>query len=201
MAEAVPRVVLASASPRRRELLAQIGMACTVAPSDIDESVEGDEDPRSYVLRLAVGKAQVAVADEHTLVIAADTTVDVDGTILGKPDDDDDARRMLRLLSGRTHAVHTGVAVRHRDRIEAGVCTTEVALLRISDDLLEWYIRTGEPHGKAGSYGIQSAAALLVDDVRGSVTNVIGLPLTLLTELIGRHGVALVDLLATPASH
>ncbi|CAB4865758.1 unannotated protein [freshwater metagenome] len=190
------RIVLASASPRRRELLAQIGLSFTVMPTDIDESERPDEDPVRYVRRLAVEKALAATADDDTdVVIAADTTVDVDGVILAKPADDDDARRMLRLLGGRAHRVHTGVAVRHAGVVVAEVCTSVVRFVPLSADLVEWYVGTGEPHGKAGGYGIQGAAALLVDGVEGSVTNVIGLPLALLDQLLAEAGVSLLGLL------
>ena len=198
-ADARPRIVLASASPRRSELLLQIGLRFTVQPTDIDESERPGEDPVSYVQRLAVGKVMAAGADAEVdraqLFVAADTTVDIDGQILAKPEDDDDARRMLGLLSGRTHQVHTGVAVRFHGRVSSMVCTSSVTMAVLGAELIDWYIGTGEPHGKAGAYAIQGAAAMLVTEVQGSVTNVIGLPLHLLDQLFDDVGISLVRLL------
>ena len=189
------RVVLASASPRRSDLLASIGLTFEVLPSDIDETEHPGEDPVTYVRRVAIEKAMATAAHETDVVIAADTTVDVDGMILAKPIDDDDARRMLMLLSGRAHQVHTGVAVRHQGRVVSEVATTQVTFVSLDPPLLEWYIATGEPHGRAGAYAIQGAAALLVSSVEGSVTNVIGLPLEILDSLLGEVGVSLLGLL------
>jgi septum formation protein len=191
----VPRIVLASGSPRRSELLAQLGLTFVVMPTDIDETERPDEDPVSYVRRLAIEKAIAAQVGADDLVIAADTTVDVDGAILAKPVDDNDARRMLGLLSGRTHHVHTGVTVRYRDRVVTDVSTTNVSVVTLSPDWIEWYVSTGEPHGKAGGYAIQGAAAVLVERVEGSVTNVIGLPLALVGQLLTEVGVSLLRLL------
>ena len=190
-----PRLVLASASPRRSELLTQIGLSFVVMPTDIDETQTAGENPVSYVHRLAIEKALAAHVDFDDIVIAADTTVDVDGLILAKPIDDDDARSMLSLLSGRMHRVHTGVAVRYMDRIVSDVCTSQVTMVTLSPDLLDWYVATGEPFGKAGAYAIQGAAALLIQGVQGSVTNVIGLPLALLDQLLTEAGVSLLRLL------
>jgi septum formation protein len=190
-----PRIVLASGSPRRSELLAQLGLTFVVMPTDIDETERPDEDPVSYVRRLAIEKAIAAQVGADDLVIAADTTVDVDGAILAKPVDDNDARRMLGLLSGRTHHVHTGVTVRYRDRVVTDVSTTNVSVVTLSPDWIEWYVSTGEPHGKAGGYAIQGAAAVLVERVEGSVTNVIGLPLALVGQLLTEVGVSLLRLL------
>ena len=190
-----PRVVLASASPRRSELLTQLGLSFVVMPTDIDETERPGEDPVSYVHRLAIEKALAADVGDDVVVIAADTTVDVDGVILAKPVDDVDARRMLRLLSGRTHHVHTGIAVRHMGRVVSGVDTTLVQMVTLDESVLSWYLSTGEPYGKAGAYAIQGAAALLIEGVQGSVTNVIGLPLTLLDELLATSGVSLLRLL------
>lgn len=190
----VVRVVLASASPRRSDLLAQVGLEFVVAPSDIDESVLPGESAVDYVRRLAIEKAAAADAAPGDVVIAADTTVDVDGAILGKPDDEADARRMLKMLSGRAHRVHTGVAVRRGDDVASDVGTTYVKLQPITDSLLDWYIATGEPMGKAGAYAIQGEAAVLVDGVQGSITNVIGLPLAVLDRLMTSLGLSLADL-------
>ena len=189
------RVVLASASPRRSELLTQIGMSFEVMPTDIDETEHPGEDPVSYVRRLAIEKALAAVVGDDVVVIAADTTVDLDGMILAKPADDADALRMLGLLAGRTHQVHTGVAIRYQGRVAAEVNTSLVSMKASDDQWLRWYVATGEPHGKAGAYGIQGAAAVFVDSVHGSVTNVIGLPLSLLEQLLSEVGVSLLRLL------
>jgi nucleoside triphosphate pyrophosphatase len=189
------RVVLASASPRRRELLTQIGVRFAVRLPDIDEAPDGDESPDAYVLRLAQAKAAAVDAGPDELVIAADTTVDVGGEILGKPADDGDAMAMLRRLSARTHRVHTGVAVRRGGHAFAEVCTTLVTFVTLDEAMIEWYVGTGEAHGKAGSYAIQGAGGALVQGVRGSVSNVIGLPLHVVIELAGRCGI---DLLAAP---
>ena len=189
------RVVLASASPRRSELLTQIGMSFEVMPTDIDETEHPGEDPVSYVRRLAIEKALAAVVGVDVVVIAADTTVDLDGMILAKPADDADALRMLGLLAGRTHQVHTGVAIRYQGRMVAEVNTSLVSMKASDDQWLRWYVATGEPHGKAGAYGIQGAAAVFVDSVQGSVTNVIGLPLSLLEQLLSEVGVSLLRLL------
>ena len=189
-------VVLASASARRHELLTQIGVRFAVRIPDIDESPEAGEDPVEYVRRLATAKAEAVNATPDELVIAADTTVDVASVILGKPVDDSDASAMLRRLSGRTHHVHTGVAVRLGDQEFVDVCTTAVTFVELDDATIDWYVSTGEPTGKAGAYAIQGAGAALVSHVDGSVSNVIGLPLHIVVELAGFAGVEL--LRATP---
>ena len=178
------RIVLASASPRRSDLLRSLGLDFVVSPMDIDESEHPDEDPATYVRRVASEKALAFAASAEDLVIAADTTVDVDGQILAKPVDEADARRMLSQISGRTHLVHTGVAVRLGSQLLAAVGTTSVSVVTISDAMLDWYIGTDEPFGKAGAYALQGAAAILVESVEGSVSNVIGLPLALLDDLV-----------------
>jgi septum formation protein len=155
-----------------------------VVPADIDESTRPGEAPSDYVERLSVEKARV-VAERvggGAIVVAADTTVDVDSRILEKPIDDADARRMLRLLSGRTHLVHTGVTVSWFPETRAGgtttcVVETAVRFVELTDHAIDWYLSTGEHAGKAGAYGIQGAAGAFVDRIDGSVTNVIGLPL------------------------
>ena len=178
------RLVLASASPRRSELLRSVGLDFDVVPADIDESVQPGETPLEYVSRLSAEKAGVVAArvGSDVIVIAADTTVDVDGRILEKPMDDADARRMLRLLSGRTHLVHTGVTVSWFPETRARGTTTIVAetavrFIELDDRAIDWYLATGEHAGKAGAYGIQGTAGAFVERIDGSVTNVIGLPL------------------------
>ena len=178
------RLVLASASPRRADLLRSVMLEFDVIPADIDETVQAGEAPSHYVARLSQEKA-ATVADRISgaaVVVAADTTVDVDGSILEKPSDDADAHRMLRLLSGRTHLVHTGVTVSWFPETRARgtttrVVETEVRFVELTDRAIDWYVSTGEHVGKAGAYGIQAAAGAFVERIDGSVTNVIGLPL------------------------
>jgi len=187
-------IILASASPRRRDLLAQLGIHPVIEPADIDESVlEGDE-PVAYVRRLSIAKAAAVRpdADDTTLVIAADTTVDLDGQILGKPADPGEARAMLRALSARTHRVHTGVTVRRGPHQATDVATTLVTFTPITDAALEWYLATGESYDKAGAYAMQGAAGVFVAAVKGSVSNVVGLPLTTVVELARAVGVELI---------
>ena len=172
-------VVLASRSPRRVELLKQIVADFIVLPADIDETPHLHEDPISYVKRLAIEKARAVymVSNPHAIVIGADTTVDLDGHIFGQPVDDDDARRMLRRLSGTTHQVHTGVAVVSVAGEEVEVVSSRVTFLELQPEMLEWYIGTGESAGKAGSYAIQGHGSALVASSAGSMSNIIGLPL------------------------
>lgn len=187
------RLVLASASPRRSELLGSVGLEFDVIPADIDETVADGESPVEYVGRLSREKAArvVDLIADGSVVIAADTTVDVDGQILEKPAGDDDARRMLRLLSGRTHLVHTGVTVSGsgRDMSEGPsrtiVVETAVSFVELTESDIDWYLATSEHVGKAGAYGIQGAAGALVERIDGSVTNVIGLPLAETLALLG----------------
>lgn len=185
------KVVLASASPRRLDLLSQIGVHFEVRVPEIDESPIDGEEPTAYVRRLAIAKADAVAAAPDELVIAADTTVDLESIIMGKPSDDREARSMLRRLSGHTHRVHTGVALRLADRAIAEVCTTSVTFVTLDEATIDWYVATGEPLGKAGSYALQGAGAALVSGVDGSVSNVIGLPLHVVVDLAGRLGVAL----------
>jgi septum formation protein len=186
-----PSLVLASGSPRRRELLDQLGLPVVTRPPDVDETPEPGEDPVGYVRRLARAKASAVPTPADAVVIAADTTVELDGRILGKPVDLEDARTMLRALSGRTHRVHTGVAVRRGDQAFDDVATTLVTFAPVTDAALDWYLRTGEPLDKAGAYAIQGAGGVFVERVQGSVSNVVGLPLTTLARLLARVGVEL----------
>ena len=185
------RLVLASASPRRSELLRSVGLEFDVVPANIDESVRPGELPFDYVARLSAEKARVVTDRIGTdrIVVAADTTVDVDGRILEKPADDAEARGMLALLSGRTHLVHTGVTVTGLPT-SAPVATTIVVetavdFVEMTPALVDWYVGTGEPFDKAGAYAIQGAGGALVRRLDGSVTNVIGLPLAETLELLG----------------
>ena len=185
-----PRVVLASASPRRRELLALVGIGHEVRPADVDESVHPGEEPAAYVERLARAKAEaVAARAPEALVVGSDTTVVVDGEILGKPTDEDDARRMLRALSGRTHVVLTAVAVARGARVESAVERVSVTFRALDDAEIARYIATGEPMDKAGSYGIQGFGATIVARIEGDYFAVMGLALGRLVALLRRHGV------------
>lgn len=183
-------VVLASGSPRRHELLGQLGIPFEVVVPDVDETVRPGEEPVPYVRRVARDKAWAVALDRpDSVVIAADTTVDLDGWVLAKPTDEQHVREMLRALSGRTHRVHTGLVVQRGGEVLDDVVTTLVTFTPITDEALEWYLATGEPFDKAGAYAIQGAGAVFVDQVRGSVSNVVGLPLTQLVALLDRVGI------------
>jgi septum formation protein len=182
------RLVLASASPRRHDLFRSVGLDFEVRPADIDESVAPGEDPIAYVRRLSREKA-AAVARDGELVVAADTTVEVDGLILGKPIDAADARRMLSLLSARTHRVHTGVTVHRGTAVDTIVVSPAVTFVALDGATIDWYVGTGEPMDKAGGYAMQGAGGGLVERIDGSVSNVIGLPLAeTLALLVGTRG-------------
>jgi len=183
-------IVLASRSPRRVELLKQLAADFTVLPADVDETPHPLEDPVSYVKRLALEKARAVymVSDPNATVIGADTTVDLGGIIFGQPVDDDDARRMLALLSGSTHQVHTGVAVVSAAGEVVDVVSSDVTFVSVTQELLEWYIGTGESAGKAGAYAIQGHGSALVASSAGSMTNIIGLPLDETARLLGIPG-------------
>ncbi len=188
-------LLLASGSPRRKELLDQIGVHYQTASMDIDESVLENEVPHDYVVRLAREKAQAGINGHPDMVVlAADTTVVVSGNILGKPEDENDARRMLKLLTGSTHHVLTGIAVatiaQGELRLESQVVSTEVYFSNISEQEIEQYIQTGEPMGKAGAYGIQGKASLFVERIEGSYSNVVGLPLAETGKLLERFNIA-----------
>lgn len=180
-------LVLASGSPRRLDLLRSIGLDPVVRPADLDESVIPGESPTVYVERLAREKA-AAVAG--AVVLAADTTVALDGDILGKPTDRADAAAMLRRLSGRTHHVHTGVAVRVATEVRSVVVSSAVHFAELSDAELAWYLDLPEPYDKAGAYALQGAGAAFVRAVEGSTTGIIGLPLAETVALLRLAGVA-----------
>lgn len=161
-----------------------------VTPADIDETPHPAEPPGEYVVRLAREKADaVWVRHQDLPVFAADTTVVVDGEILGKPGSADEGRSMLRKLSGRGHFVHTGIALRTRHGIEDGLSTTEVEFAELTDDMIEAYWDSGEPQGKAGAYAIQGLGAVFVSDIVGSYTGVMGLPLFETAELLRHAGI------------
>ena len=184
-------IVLASRSPRRVELLHRLVSDFIVMPADLDETPHPQEDPVAYVQRLALQKARaVYLAGEATsVVVGADTTVDLNGDILGQPIDDDDARRMLQLLSGTTHRVHTAVAVVSNRGEQVKVVSSDVTFMPISPQMLAWYIGTGESAGKAGSYAIQGHGSALVASSTGSMSNIIGLPLAETATLLASTGV------------
>jgi septum formation protein len=186
------RLVLASASPRRRELLGQLGLSFEVSAADIDETPHPGEPAQAYVLRLAREKAR-AVATRHPAawVLAADTTVALGDELLGKPRDAAEAREMLGRLSGRTHEVHTGVALAGPSGEHSTVVRTRVTFRPLSPGEIAWYAGTGEPLDKAGSYAVQGKGGFLVAAVEGSPTNVIGLPLGETLELLARAGLPL----------
>jgi len=183
----MPRVILASQSPRRRDLLTLIGIPHEVRPADIDERYVPGESPRAHAERLARAKA-ARIAEPGALVIGSDTIVVVDGDVLGKPADERDAAAMLRRLSGRTHLVITAVAAMHDGRVESGVEEVEVTFHRLGDDDVARYIATGEPVDKAGAYGIQGFGATIVERVHGDYFAVMGLPLQRLVRLLDRLG-------------
>lgn len=171
-------LVLASASPRRRELLARVGVVFEVVPADLDESELPGEDPAAYVARIARAKVDaVAAGREDRWVLAADTTVTIDGAILAKAADASEAHDMLRRLSGRVHQVMTGFVLRGPGGTREGVVTSDVVMDELTDAVRADYVDCGDWRGKAGAYALQGIGAALVREVRGSVTNVIGLPL------------------------
>jgi septum formation protein len=185
-----PRVVLASSSPRRRELLTLIGIPHTVRAADIDETPHASELPRAHAERLAREKTTtVADGDRDAVVIGADTIVVVDGDILGKPRDQREAAIMLRRLSGRTHVVLTAVAVARHGRLVSGVESVDVTFRRLSDEDVTRYIATREPMDKAGAYGIQGFGATIVERVDGDYFAVMGLALGLMVRLMAQIGV------------
>jgi septum formation protein len=185
-----PAVILASQSPRRRELLALIGIAHEVRPADIDESYLEGESPEEHCERLARGKATTLAerVSGDAVVIGSDTIVVVDGVILGKPTDAAEATRMLRLLSGRSHIVLTAVAVARRGRVESGVERVSVTFRALDDAEIAAYIATREPMDKAGAYGIQGFGATIVSRIEGDYFAVMGLALNLLVRLLARVG-------------
>jgi nucleoside triphosphate pyrophosphatase len=185
-----PPVVLGSASPRRRELLALIGIAHTVAPADIDETQLPGEPPMPHAERLARQKAMVIAGRRpDALVIGADTIVVLEGAIIGKPVDAADARRSLRLLSGRSHIVFTAVAVAYGGRVASGVEEVAVTFRPLTDETIAAYVATGEPMDKAGAYGIQGFGATIVERIAGDYFAVMGLALGRLIGLMAEVGV------------
>ena len=184
-------LVLASASPRRAELLTSAGFRFSVEAADVDESPRAGENPDVYVLRIARDKARAIVhrrRESGAVVLAADTTVVAAGEILAKPENDADAVRMLQLLSGTVHDVLTGVVVRHGEQELSEVVPTRVRVLPLTLDEILWYVKSGEPMGKAGAYGIQGRAARFIEWIDGSWSNVVGLPVATVYGLLKRLG-------------
>lgn len=180
------KVVLASASPRRKELLSLIFNKYDIRPADCDETLPEGMKAQEAVeyLSLIKNKATVEICDENSLVISADTVVAVDGEILGKPEDKEDARRMIALLSGREHQVFTGVTLSLNGEFKTFSEKTDVVFYKLTDKEIEDYISTDEPYDKAGAYGIQGKAGLLVKAVNGDYYNVVGLPVARLKREI-----------------
>jgi septum formation protein len=184
------KVILASGSPRRRQLLELIGIAHEVSPANIHEEMRPRETPRRYAERLAREKASaVATRNPETLTIAADTIVVVNRKVLEKPLDDDDARRMLSMLSGREHTVITAVAVARGRKLRSAIEEVKVKVRRLREDEIDAYIATGEPMDKAGAYGIQGFGATIVECVDGDYFAVMGLPLARVVMLMRDLGV------------
>ena len=184
------RVILASASPRRRQLLDLVGISHEVLPTDTDESLIAGELPEQYAERLARTKAgSVAEVNRDAVVIGADTIVVIDERVLGKPQDVGDAEQMIRTLSGRSHTVMTAVAVCHNGRIASGVEIVDVTFLPLGDDEIRRYVATGEPMDKAGAYGIQGYGATIVRRIDGDYFAVMGLSLVKLVSLLRELGI------------
>lgn len=189
-----PLVYLASRSPRRVELLKQIGIASIIHPADIDEAQLSEESAQQYVIRLAREKAHtclLGLSAEQRIrpIIAADTTVALEDKVLGKPDNDNHARQMLSELSGSRHLVHTAVALAFKNNIEVILSTTAVEMIRFSAQQIECYIASGEHRDKAGSYGIQGLAGAWIRKIEGSYTGVMGLPVCETAELLRKHAI------------
>lgn len=182
--------VLASRSPRRIDLLQRIGRNPVIDPADIDESMRQGESAVDYVQRLSAEKAQAVLARHpEAVVLGADTCVELDGVVHGQPADRDDARRTLRTLSGRTHNVHTAVTVASVARSRTILESARVTLQPLGEALIEWYLDTGEPFGKAGAYAVQGHGSVLVTGVRGLMSGVVGLPLGPVAALLDEFGV------------
>jgi septum formation protein len=198
------RLVLASASPRRADLLRAAGFVFDTVTPDVDERVRANESPVDYVQRLAAEKSAAALeliptrADSparevQVVVLSADTTVVVGGELLGKPRDDEEVAAMLKRLSGRWHDVMTGVSVRSGDLVIGGVETTRVAFASLSARDIDWYVRSGEGRDKAGAYAIQGLASRFIPRIEGSYSNVVGLPVATVVELVAEIRQRLAD--------
>jgi septum formation protein len=185
------RLILASKSPRRYELLKQVGLDFEVVPSRVIEDFVGAETPQDHVIRLAEAKAQdVAYRYPDRWVMAADTIVYIDGSILGKPKNREEAKGMLDRLNGQEHWVMTGFSVCHleKGKSDKEAVQTSVKVKALTSAEMEWYVRTGEPFDKAGGYAIQGVGSFMIESIRGSYTNVVGLPLCELLQMLNRLG-------------
>ncbi len=188
----LPKLILASGSPRRSEILNSVGWEFTKDVPDIDESELANENPEDYVQRLAREKAEaVAKKYDEAIVLGADTTVVIDNQIIGKPNDLDDARRMIKMLSGNWHEVLTGVAIVKISNskfqipnLSVGIQKTRVKFAEMSDEEIEYLVQFGEPLDKAGAYAVQAQAALFIEKIEGDYWNVVGLPISLVYELV-----------------
>lgn len=187
------KIVLASRSPRRKEILEKLNLKFVIDPPEIDETPRVDEEPTKYVQRIAAAKADLVALrhDQKDLIIAADTTVALNSEIFGQPQDINHARQMIQKLSGNTHSVLTAVSVRLDGLSANGFDESKVTMREVTSELLEWYLATGESMGKAGAYAVQGQGAALTADVRGELDTVIGLPVRLLETLLGRIGLEL----------
>ena len=185
-------IILASKSPRRQQLLRQLGVEFTIQTADIDETMFPGRKPKDEVARVSALKARAVVCAPDDLVISADTIVVVDDMILGKPKNEADASKMLRLLSGRSHTVMTGLSVRRGDTVRTEVIQTSVWFRDLTNDEIARYIATGEPMDKAGAYGIQGLAGLFVERLDGDYFSVMGLPMCRLGEMLRSFGVTIV---------
>jgi septum formation protein len=186
------RIILASSSPRRRELLQSIGLKFEVMPSSVPEVAENGEEVEHYVRRLSDAKAaEIAAGNRDAWVIGADTVVYLDEHLLEKPKDAVDAVRMLELICGRTHTVYTGLTLRHMSSgyADTTVARSSVTMHPLTRREIEWYVATGEPMDKAGAYAVQGIGAMFIDRIDGNYTNVVGLPLAALFEMMKRAGV------------
>ena len=194
------KIILASKSPRRHEILNLAGYAHTVMVSDADETLPPDVSIVEAVRELSVRKAEAVLSElmneggrEDFVIVAADTVVEFEGEIFGKPRDEDDARRMLRAMSGKGHFVHTGLTVTDGERTVSETVTSTVIMRNITNDEIEGYIASGAPMDKAGAYGIQGTAGAFVSSVEGDFFSIMGLPMCRLSEILREYGIGLFD--------
>lgn len=186
------RIVLASASPRRKQYLSYLGLPFEVVVPDVDESTVDGETPEQLVMRLSKLKAKAVsqrLSDNEAVIIAADTVVAYKGQVLGKPKNDDDAFNMIKMLQGDTHEVYTGCTILKGDRISNFAVSTKVTFASLDDELIRTYVNSGESRDKAGSYALQGIAAMLIQKVEGSVSTVVGLPICEVREVLKEFGV------------
>jgi septum formation protein len=186
------RIVLASASPRRKQYLSYLGLPFEVVVPDVDESTVDGESPQQLVMRLSKLKAKAVsqrLSDSEAVIIAADTVVAYKGQVLGKPQNDDDAFNMIKMLQGDTHEVYTGCTILKGDRISNFAVSTKVTFASLDDELIRTYVNSGESRDKAGSYALQGIAAMLIQKVEGSVSTVVGLPICEVREVLKEFGV------------